>query len=606
VKMRKVSRSATWIALLSLFTAVAAAETTERLKKHVAYLASDELEGRLTGSAGEQKAAEYLAAELEAMGARPLPGSSGFILPFDFTGGTEDKGSSLVVQGPEEGDRNMWAGGDLVRALSFSDNGKVTGPVVFAGYGLKVPEGEGMPYNSFAMLDLKDKIVLVLRYSPEEADEDTRPALARYAGLRYKAVVAREAGAKALLVVTGPNSPNAGKTVGMSFDAALSGSGIVAASIGGELGERLFGVVEGTLKEAQSALDTGNPHVSGFDLPGLTLTLDVRVEREKRKGHNVAGYLPAKKGAESRPCVLLGAHYDHLGAGTHGDSLAKKGEAGGIHHGADDNASGVAAVLETGVRLSKRENDAPVALAFFSGEELGLLGSTHFLKDETIDIDRIAAYINMDMVGRMRDNKLTFQGVGSSSVWRGLIEQSNVVVGFDANLTADPYLPTDALIFYETEIPILAFFTGSHEDHHRPSDTPDKLDYDEMARVVDFATLITSKVAALDERPDYLKVERTMAPSGSRSGVRAYTGTIPDYTTEVDGLRLSGVVGGGPADKAGLREGDVIVEFAGRTIANIYDYTYALDSVKVDKDVKVICMRDGKRMEFTITPEARP
>jgi Iap family predicted aminopeptidase len=302
---------------------------------------------------------------------------------------------------------------------------------------------------------------------------------------------------------------------------------------------------------------------------------------------------------------VLGAHLDHLGRGKHSNSLARKGETSQIHLGADDNASGVAAVLEVGARLARQERPVPVALAFWSGEELGLLGSTAFLNEGPVPPDGISAYVNFDMVGRMRENRISLQAVGSSSIWPRLIERSNVVVGFDVQLRQDPYLPTDAIAFYQAKVPVLDFFTGSHDDYHRPTDSSAKINYEDMQRVVELATLMVGKLEALPERPDYVEVKPDLERSPARGTVRAFTGTIPDYTTEVDGLRLSGVIEGGPADNAGLREGDVIVEFAGQKIANIYDYTFALEIAKIDKPVEVVILRDGQRTTVTLTPTAR-
>ncbi len=580
------------------------------LRRHVEYLASAELEGRLTGTGGERLAADYLAAELEKIGARPLPGAEGFELPFDFTAGSSDDGTTLMLSA-EDGEEE-WTGTDNVQALSFSDSARVSGALVFAGYGLVIPESQNYPYDSYATLDVEDKVVLVLRYFPEDVDQETRAILSRYSGLRYKAMQARERGAKALLVVSGPASPNAGEVVPMTFDTAIAGSGIAAASISGAVAERIFArVPDKTFAQAQKAFDDGNPHVTGFEIPGVEVTLDVKVEREKQTGHNVVAMLPASGPAGTngddveKPWVVLGAHYDHLGRGAGGNSLAKKEEAGGIHHGADDNASGVAAVLEAGKRLAQTERRRNVMLAFWSGEELGVLGSAKFLQDPPVAADEIAAYVNLDMVGRMRDNKLTLQAVGSSSVWPRLIEQANVPVGFDVNTGEDPYLPTDSTTFNQASVPTVHFFTGSHEDYHRPSDTAEKINYDDLARVARFGALMVGKLANLEAAPDFVKVEPKTEQGGGRDTVRAFTGTIPDYTTEVEGLRLSGVIGGGPADEAGLQEGDVIVEFGGQTITNIYDYTYALDAVKIGEPTKVVFLRDGERMEVTITPRAR-
>jgi predicted metalloprotease with PDZ domain len=215
------------------------------------------------------------------------------------------------------------------------------------------------------------------------------------------------------------------------------------------------------------------------------------------------------------------------------------------------------------------------------------------------------AYVNFDMVGRLQENKLTLQAIGSSSVWRKLIEKRNVAAGFSLTLQEDPYLPTDVTSFYPKGIPVLNFFTGAHEDYHRPTDTPEKLNYEGAERIGKLARAIIVDVASAAERPDFAKVQKSEAQGGSRETLRAYLGTIPDYTTEVKGVKLTGVRGGSPGEKAGLQGGDVIVEFAGQKITNIYDYTYALDAVKIGVAVKLIVERGGKKVELTVTPEAR-
>ena len=216
---------------------------------------------------------------------------------------------------------------------------------------------------------------------------------------------------------------------------------------------------------------------------------------------------------------------------------------------------------------------------------------------------KIAAYVNFDMVGRLRENRLTLQGVGSRKRWRKLIEKRNVAAGFNLTLQDDPYLPTDTTSLYPKRIPVLNLFTGAHED--RPTDTADRLNLEGLERIAQFARQIVLDLASAPERPDFARVERNDAGTGSRETLRAYLGSIPDYSTEVKGVKLSGVRAGSPAEKGGLKGGDVIVEFAGQKIANIYDYTYALDAVKIGTPVKVIVERDGQRVELTVTPEAR-
>ncbi len=582
-----------------------AASAPSRTRAHVQALASDKLEGRMAGSEGEKLAAEYIAQELARIGAKPLPGMTNVFQTFEFTAGTKDAGSSVSVA-KSGAAAQSFATTEHVQALSFSDNGEVSGPVVFAGYGLVIPESQNFGYDSYAGLDVKDQVVVVLRYFPEDADQKTRAILSRYSDLRYKAMAARQRGAKALIVVTGPRSPNAGATIPMTFDTALAGSGIVAASVGKGASQAIFAATGKDLEAIQKDLDSGNPHVAGFAVPEVTVTLKAAVERQKQTGRNVVAYLPASSATAGveRPWVALGAHYDHLGRGGNGNSLAGKEETGRIHYGADDNASGTAAVLAIAEALSNAPRRRNVLVGFWSAEEIGLIGSNAFVNKPPVPPGELAAYLNFDMVGRMVDNKLTVQATGTSPVWARILEQANVAAGFELVLQPDPYQPTDVASFNQAGVPSLSFFTSTHTDYHRPGDTPDKINYEDLDRVADFATAIVKRLGDEAEAPDFTKVEQQTNTAG-RAGVRVFTGTIPDYATNVKGLLLGGVVGGGPAEKAGLAKGDVIVEIAGQTIANIYDYTYALELLKVGEPVKIAFMRDGKRLETELTPGAR-
>jgi hypothetical protein len=307
--------------------------------------------------------------------------------------------------------------------------------------------------------------------------------------------------------------------------------------------------------------------------------------------------------------VLVGAHYDHLGYGEAG-GMSRKGEENMIHPGADDNASGTAVVLELAASLAAEREKNPAAFqrgvlfAFWSGEEIGLIGSSHFAERPPVPLSNVTAYLNFDMVGRLRENKLTLQGIGSSSLWCRLIEKRNVAAAFSLTLQDDPYLPTDTTALYTKQVPVLNFFTGGHDDYHRPTDKPDTLNYEGTERIAKFARGIILDLVKDATRPDYLAVARRDG-GGSRENLRAYLGTIPDYATEAAGVKLSGVRAGGPADQAGLKGGDIIVEFGGQKIANIYDYTYAMDAAKVGQPVQVVVLREGQRVTLTVVPEAR-
>jgi hypothetical protein len=603
--------------LLAAVTTPARAQTgaaTAATRPHVEALASERLQGRQAGSEGERLAAEYLASQLARLGAVPLPGNdtscskaqplvclAAMSRSFEFTAGSRDGGSRVSVA--RDGAAQSYSAPD-VQALSFSDASAASGDAVFAGYGIVVPDSQNFGYDSYAGLDVAGRIVVVLRYFPEDADPKARAMLARYSDLRYKAMAARQRGAAGLLVVTGPRSPNAGRTIPMTFDTALSGSGIAAVSVSGRLNELLFGSTD-ALREAQQQLDSGNPHVTGFPLTGVRVTLEPAVVRETRTGRNVLAVLPATTPvAGDKPWIVIGAHYDHLGRGEHGNSLASADEKERAHLGADDNASGAAAVLAIAAELAARPRSRNVLVAFWSAEEIGLVGSSAFVAAPPMPLNDIAAYLNYDMVGRMVDNRLAVQAVGTSPEWRGILERANVAAGFDIALQDDPYQPTDVATFNGAGVPSLAFTTGAHVDYHKPSDTADKINYEDLDRVAALGTAIVGRLMALPDPPRFTKVEPS-SQTPTRAGIRVFTGTVPDYTSEAKGLLLGGVVSGGPAEQAGLQKGDVIVEIAGHSIANIYDYTYALELLKIGEPARVVYMRGGERRETTLTPAAR-
>jgi hypothetical protein len=597
------------LALLLVAAAVpsfAQTAATSPTRTHVQTLASEKFGGREAGSDGERLAADYISTQLQRAGVRPLPGRKDLFVPFEFVAGTRNGNSSISINGVAQP-------ANQVRALSFSDDGDVKGEVVFAGYGIVVPETQNFGYDSFAGLDVKDKIVVVLDQFPLDADQQTRAILNRYAGNRFKAMAARQHGARAMLIVTGPRSPGAGELLPMSFDTAIAGSGIPAASITGAVAAQIFKNTR-PLEELQREFDTGNPHAAGLKIDGVTVALRTSVIREKRTARNVVGYLPATVAVTSteKPWVALGAHYDHLGRGTNGNSMASGKEVGLPHVGADDNASGTAAVLAIADALGKQPaRRRHVLFALWSAEEVGLIGSNAFVTAGgatppavTPAPGDLAAYLNFDMVGRMQDNKLVVQATGTSPVWASTLERANVAAGFDLTVQADPYQPTDVQVFNGASVPSLSFTTGAHADYHKPSDTADKINYEDLERIADFATAITRRIMETEMAPQFTRVEQS-AQTVSRTGTRIFTGTIPDYATEVKGLLLGGVVGGGPAEKAGLQKGDVIVEISGQTIANIYDYTFALELLKVDVPVKVVYMRGNEKRETQLTPTVR-
>jgi len=596
------------------------------IMRHVDYLCRPVLEGRLTGTKGEQLATAYVAAYLDHIGLEPAGDEGSWFQEFAFTSGV-----ALGEKNQLRWGNRQYEMGKQWTPVSFSATGDAqVAPVVFAGYGIVAPdEGEQDGYDSFVHLDISDKWVLVFRYMPDQISAERRQQLARYSSLRYKAMLARDKGARGLILVSGPNSKVKHQLVRLRFDGSLAGTSVPVLSVTDDLAQQWLDQQNKQLKDLQDKLDTGEP-MMGFGLDGVELSASIDVRQVKRTGRNVLGRLRSGD-KPSEQTVIVGAHVDHLGKGPSSSSLARDDETEKIHFGADDNASGVAAMLEVAEYLAEQQANGKLSMkrdilfAAWSGEELGLIGSSHFAKtfkpkiahahgahhgahghpkaDDSL-YPAIAACLNMDMVGRL-DKKLILQGVGSSSVWRGEIERRNVPVGLPIALQEDSYLPTDASTFFMRGVPILSAFSGSHSEYHTPRDTPDKLNYEGAAKTSQLIALLARSLTMRETPPDYV-AQAGPKKGARRAHLRAYLGTIPDYAeSDVKGLKLSGVAKNGPAAKAGVRGGDVVVELAGKKIENIYDYTYAIEALKIGQPVKIVVQRDDRRITLEVVPGSR-
>lgn len=588
----------------------------EDVRAHVEALASEVMAGRLTGTEGSRLATEYVAAVFDRIGLEPAGDNASYFQSYEFTAGVDlGEDNQLTIAGTDV--ERVTASEDW-RPLSFSNTGDADpAGVVFGGYGIVAPgNGEFADYDSYTHLDVTDKWVMIFRYMPGDWPPAARQHYSRYAALRYKAVAAKDRGARGIIVVSGPNSQVKDELVPLTIDVAISGGQMFAVSVTDAIAQTIVGAADKDLKTLQDEFDTGEMQM-GFQIPDVKVGASVNLKKIKRTGRNVLAKLRAIPGYDSNPAVVVGAHVDHLGEGRAGNSLAREDEQGEIHYGADDNASGVAGVLEIAqylaenVRTGDLEIERDAIFAAWTGEELGLLGSSHYvnkLADLTGDLTNIrpyvAAYINLDMVGRLED-KLVLYGVGSSPYWASEIERRNVPVGLPITVQEQSHVPTDAEAFYLKGVPILFAFTGSHEAYHSPRDTPEKVNYEGTAKISRLLALITRSLLMDDDVPEYVAMKKP-EDEVTTGGLRAYLGTVPDYAdTDIKGLKLSGVTADAPADKAGLKAGDVIVELAGRTIENIYDYTYAIDALKIGEETPITVVRDGQRIELTITPESR-
>lgn len=585
------------------------------LRAHVDALTSDAADGRLTGTPGERIATGYVARVFRAIGLEPAGDNGTFYQDFGFTAGVSmGKDNSLAWDRAGE-PTSAWTVDQDWRPLAFSETGDFgDAPAVFVGYGVVAAEDGAPALDGYGDLDVEGKWVVALRDLPSGLSKEARGQLRRHSTFRSKAMIARDRGARGILFVAGPHSRVRNQLTDLRFDASLAGTSIAAATVTDQVAEALLSRPDESLSQLQLRFDE-TPESVGFALGDVALRVQIDLRQQRRKGRNVIGRLRLSDDP-NHETILVGAHVDHLGRGRNASSLAKPDD-DGVHRGADDNASGVAALLEAAQQLAHRHASGAldaardIEFAAWSGEELGLLGSNHFVTQLTDESNphaglskHIAAYLNLDMVGRLEEQLFVY-GVGSSEVWPLEIERANAPLGLSVVARPDSYLATDATSFTLAGVPILSAFTGVHEDYHRPSDTADKLDYEGLRLTTELVTRLSASLAQREEAPKFVATDRPKH-AGVRSGLSVYVGSIPDYAhTEANGVRLSGVAAGGPAEKAGMRAGDVIVEVGGHVIENLYDYTFALGELTIAESTPVTVMRGGERVSLTVVPESR-
>ncbi len=585
------------------------AVSSERLQKHIIFLADPALKGRATGTPELNRAAKYIAEEFGKAGLEPIAGKS-YFQKFQVTVGAElgkqNRADFLGANGrslPQES--GLRIGEDYI-PLNFSDPGEASVPVVFAGYGITAPEYH---YDDYAHLDAKDKAVIVLRHEPQEDDEKSvfeGRQLTPHAEIVSKAINARNHGAKVMILVNDPVPHPSEEDTLVKFG-SLAGpetAGLLLIQVKQKVVEELLKASAAkTLSELQKGIDE-KLEPNSLPLRDVALALRVDVQRITAPTQNVVGILRGRGSKLSGEAVVIGAHYDHLGLGQH-NSLAPS-QAGQVHPGADDNASGTAAVLELAAALAARRRDLQRSIVFiaFAGEELGLLGSSYYTKNPIWPLERTAVMINLDMVGRPRNGKINIGGVGTSPVFKQILEQANRT-GLQLAFSESGYGASDHTSFYVKNIPVLFFFSGLHADYHKPSDTAEKILAGEEARVVDLALRAAMALAALDQRPQFVRVAEPRPVGGTGGGYGAYFGSIPDMGEEVKGVKFADVRDASPAAKAGLKAGDILVEFAGMEIKNLYDFTYALRSHKPGEVVRVAVLRGTQRITADVKLEQR-
>ncbi|MCD4729446.1 MAG: M28 family peptidase, partial [Bacteroidales bacterium] len=553
---------------------------------------------RMTGSRGIRLAADYISTIFQDQGLQPLADNADYNWPFDFVAEVKIKEgqNSLVIN-----EKNYELNKDF-KPIASTESGTVEGKIVFAGYGLKINDGNKYEYDSYTSLDVKDKIVIVLEGYPDELDEAKEKLFERNIASGYKQMIARQNGAKAVLVVTP-------KVSGKNSREIVGTSGIISVNITEDLANTILSNKNETIEGLKDKLKDGDPKgLEHLFETEVYVKIETQVERIIKQDNNIVGVIPSAN--PNADYIFIGAHYDHLGFGeTNSRSVGEHKH--DIHNGADDNGSGTVAVIELAEYFAGLKKDNPNAITYnlvfclWSGEELGLLGSNSFTSKLPVPAEKVKAYLNFDMVGRVQDNKLDIQGLGSAQEWKSIFEKKNVVSGFDLTLADDPYLPTDATSFYLKGIPVASFFTGVHMDYHTHKDDVELINFEDLHRVTKFASLITKELMKPEQNLTYMQV-KVKSRKSSKGALSVSLGTIPAYAgSDEPGVQIQGVRPGGPAEKAGLQADDMIIGLNGTEINNIYDFMNILNELKPDVEIDIVVMREGERKALKITPEAK-
>jgi hypothetical protein len=601
-RWRKAQLICAFALLAAGIAAAADSADPKRYLDDIKALSAPAMEGRGAGTQGILRAMHLIEDRYHSLGLQPA-GTNSYLQPFTVITGAQLKdGNRLEVQKGADR-RDLKLNQDFV-PYSFSSSAEVSGPVVFAGYGATAPE---FNYDDYAHLDVKDKIVLLLRYEPAGfAAKSGHAGLTEHSQLITKAINARNHGARAIILINGKLGD--GEEDLLTRFGSVNGpenAGIVMVQAKNDVAQGWFAAAGKSLTEVQDQLNSGATPDSFAFLGDLRVSLRVNIESTRATVDNVLAYLPGK----TDEYIIIGAHYDHLGYGNV-DSLAPS-QIGQIHPGADDNASGTAGVMELARLLAPRKGQLQRGILFasFAGEELGLLGSAEWAKDPTLPLGKAVAMINMDMIGRIKDEKVFIGGVGTGSTFKSLLEEEKAKSPFNFEYSASGYAASDHTSFVAKKIPVLFFFSGLHSDYHKPSDTWDKINAPDAAKLLNFIEDVAVKIDSTPERVAFetVKDDQSGGPSasGGGSGYGPWFGSIPDFGQETDGVKFSDIQPGSPAAKAGFKGGDVLVQFGALPIHNLYDFTDALRRSKIGDVVEVKVLRDGKPVTASVKLEQR-
>lgn len=597
------------ILLLLLFVLVwenLNSQIAQNTQNHIKYLASDELEGRYPGTAGITKARDYIANQFSSLNLKKF--NNDYLQKLDVAIGYKlGEGNEVFfnVVIPKPGVpvdkvrpvRKNWETGKEWMPMSFSENKQIEAPMVFCGYGITAKE---LNYDDYEGTDVKNKIAIILTHSPEGEKEDGK--FANHISYHTKLQNVRERGAVGVIFIK-VKGDSANVFVPLDRDRFAQNSGLVVIQVNRNRIAEYF--PNTSLFPTELEINkTQKP--KSFDLPNSTINIRVNLEENRVPSENVVGYIEGSDSKLKDEFIVIGAHYDHLGYG--GPSSNYKGKKPLIHNGADDNASGVAAMLELARIFSENPPKRSVLFVAFTAEELGLLGSNFFANNSPIDLQKVSLMVNMDMVGRLKNNILYAIGTGSATELDEIVTRLDEQDTLSITKSESPIGSSDQTSFYIKGIPSIMFFSGVHLDYHRPSDDWDKISYDGLEKVVNFISKVVNEVGNRDAKLTYVKTSGAMDPSNTSGrgmgGIKF--GIIPNFETSKEGLKIAGATPNTPADKAGLKENDIIISIDDHPVKNIQDFMAILkENYKPGDKVNVKFVRSGKEQNVKVKLESR-